>query len=251
MVFASFGVALVMCNLINLVSGLSPHLFGRHIAFVAVIGTDPLTLVRLDRMAVPIRNGGVHGAALGAFLVGVAGGLALVVLPPGETASLPVLIIIAVLPVGPNGLLGGAALIGAACAMAGGAQAQDCTTRAGAVPPTSVGWGRPIGAVARFAADEGWGSVAILYGNDGWGHDIARLDAEPTGPGPAGRRRRRRVRTGRGGARRRRDGHVSGRDGQPARRRRRRGRRPAVSGGSARPGARRSSTSPWRRSTRS
>ncbi|MEM7319730.1 MAG: ABC transporter substrate-binding protein, partial [Pseudomonadota bacterium] len=39
-------------------------------------------------------------------------------------------------------------------AMAGAAQAQDCTTKIGAVLPTSVDWGRPIAETAQFAVDQ-------------------------------------------------------------------------------------------------
>lgn len=38
--------------------------------------------------------------------------------------------------------------------MATGALAQDCTTKIGAVLPTSVDWGRPIAEVAQFAVDQ-------------------------------------------------------------------------------------------------
>lgn len=38
--------------------------------------------------------------------------------------------------------------------MAGAAQAQSCTTKIGAVLPTSVDWGRPIAEVAQFAVDQ-------------------------------------------------------------------------------------------------
>ena len=38
--------------------------------------------------------------------------------------------------------------------MAGGALAQDCTTKIGAVLPTSVDWGRPIAETAQFAVDQ-------------------------------------------------------------------------------------------------
>ncbi|MEM0934413.1 MAG: ABC transporter substrate-binding protein [Pseudomonadota bacterium] len=47
-------------------------------------------------------------------------------------------------------LLAGAA---AAALSAGAAHAQDCTTKIGAVLPTSVDWGRPIAEVAQFAVD--------------------------------------------------------------------------------------------------
>lgn len=39
-------------------------------------------------------------------------------------------------------------------ALAGGAMAQDCTTKIGAVLPTSVDWGRPIAETAQFAVDQ-------------------------------------------------------------------------------------------------
>ena len=38
--------------------------------------------------------------------------------------------------------------------MSGTAQAQDCTTKIGAVLPTSVDWGRPIAETAQFAVDQ-------------------------------------------------------------------------------------------------
>ena len=38
--------------------------------------------------------------------------------------------------------------------MSGAAQAQDCTTKIGAVLPTSVDWGRPIAETAQFAVDQ-------------------------------------------------------------------------------------------------
>lgn len=38
--------------------------------------------------------------------------------------------------------------------LASGAMAQDCTTKIGAVLPTSVDWGRPIAEVAQFAVDQ-------------------------------------------------------------------------------------------------
>jgi len=43
--------------------------------------------------------------------------------------------------------------IGAAL-IAGGAMAQDCTTKIGAVLPTSVDWGRPIAETAQFVVDQ-------------------------------------------------------------------------------------------------
>ena len=39
-------------------------------------------------------------------------------------------------------------------ALGGAAQAQDCTTKIGAVLPTSVDWGRPIAETAQFAVDQ-------------------------------------------------------------------------------------------------
>lgn len=41
----------------------------------------------------------------------------------------------------------------ATMAMGGGALAQDCTTKIGAVLPTSVDWGKPIAATAQYAVD--------------------------------------------------------------------------------------------------
>ncbi|PWJ16535.1 ABC transporter substrate-binding protein [Jannaschia seohaensis] len=55
-------------------------------------------------------------------------------------------------------LLGGAALmalsVGFTGVTTGSAQAQQCTTKIGAVLPTSVDWGRPIAEVAQFAVDQ-------------------------------------------------------------------------------------------------
>ena len=45
-------------------------------------------------------------------------------------------------------------LAAGASALATGAMAQDCTTKIGAVLPTSVDWGRPIAEVAQFAVDQ-------------------------------------------------------------------------------------------------
>ncbi|PWJ16537.1 branched-chain amino acid ABC transporter permease [Jannaschia seohaensis] len=192
MVFASFGVALVMRNVIGLIFGLSPHLYSRDIAFAQIISYDPLIMVKPDQVAVlvlalilmlalhlllsrttfgyslravaenpdlaqvtgvdlkaairavwliggalaaaagvfygltnqiiPVMGrdlvlpifaatiaggiGSVYGAVLGGFLVGIAGNLALLVLPPGYTPSLPFVIIIAVLLLRPHGLFG-------------------------------------------------------------------------------------------------------------------------------------------------
>ncbi|MDJ0630049.1 MAG: ABC transporter substrate-binding protein [Rhodobacter sp.] len=48
----------------------------------------------------------------------------------------------------------GVGLAAALAALAGAAQAQDCTTKIGAVLPTSVDWGRPIAETAQFAVDQ-------------------------------------------------------------------------------------------------
>ena len=52
MVFASFGMALVIRNVIGLVFGLSPHLYSRDIAFARMISADPLILVKMDQVFV-------------------------------------------------------------------------------------------------------------------------------------------------------------------------------------------------------
>jgi branched-chain amino acid transport system permease protein len=52
MVFASFGVALILRNVIGLVFGLGTTLYSRDIAFAMVISTDPLILVRPDQIMV-------------------------------------------------------------------------------------------------------------------------------------------------------------------------------------------------------
>jgi branched-chain amino acid transport system substrate-binding protein len=52
-------------------------------------------------------------------------------------------------------LLGAAAGLAVSLTMmSGAAQAQDCTTKIGAVLPTSVDWGRPIAETAQFAVDQ-------------------------------------------------------------------------------------------------
>ena len=50
--------------------------------------------------------GSVYGAVLGGFLVGIAFGLALVVMPPGYSPAMPFLIILAVLFIRPQGIFG-------------------------------------------------------------------------------------------------------------------------------------------------
>ena len=52
MVFASFGMALVMRNVIGLIFGLSPELYSEDIAFAMVLSLDPLILVKPDQVFV-------------------------------------------------------------------------------------------------------------------------------------------------------------------------------------------------------
>ncbi|MDA8747561.1 branched-chain amino acid ABC transporter permease [Litoreibacter sp.] len=192
MVFASFGMALVIRNVIGLIFGLSPELYSKDIAFAMVLSLDPLILVKPDQVFVlvaalvlmlilhlvlsrttfgyalravaenpslaqvngvnlshtimavwliggalaavagvfyglshqliPVMGrdlvlpifaativggiGSVYGAVLGGFIVGLAGNLALVVLPSGYTPSVPFMLIIIVLMLRPNGLFG-------------------------------------------------------------------------------------------------------------------------------------------------
>ncbi|MEM6325258.1 MAG: branched-chain amino acid ABC transporter permease [Pseudomonadota bacterium] len=54
MVFASFGMALVIRNLIGLIFGLAPELYSRDIAFAMVLSLDPLILVKPDQVFVLI-----------------------------------------------------------------------------------------------------------------------------------------------------------------------------------------------------
>jgi branched-chain amino acid transport system permease protein len=192
MVFASFGVALIIRNLIVLIFGHHPELYSQAIARARVISLDPLILikpdqvfvlvaalalmaifhliltrttfgfalravaenptlaqvagVRLSRMIVAVwliggalsaaagmfyaltnqlnpmighvfllpvfaativgGIGSVYGAVLGGFIVGIASGLALMILPAGYAPAMPFLIILAVLLIRPNGLFG-------------------------------------------------------------------------------------------------------------------------------------------------
>jgi branched-chain amino acid transport system permease protein len=192
MVFASFGVALIVRNLIVLIFGHHPELYSQAIARAKVISLDPLILikpdqvfvlvaalalmgmfhliltrttfgfalravaenptlaqvagVRLSRMIVAVwliggalsaaagmfyaltnqlnpmighvfllpvfaativgGIGSVYGAVLGGFIVGIASGLALMLLPAGYAPAMPFLIILAVLLIRPNGLFG-------------------------------------------------------------------------------------------------------------------------------------------------
>ncbi|MFW2589813.1 branched-chain amino acid ABC transporter permease, partial [Sagittula sp. SSi028] len=52
MVFASFGLALVIRNVIGLVFGLNTQLFSQDIVFATVLSRDPLILVKPDQVAV-------------------------------------------------------------------------------------------------------------------------------------------------------------------------------------------------------
>lgn len=52
MVFASFGMALVIRNIIGLIFGLSPELYSKDIAFAMVLSLDPLILVKPDQVFV-------------------------------------------------------------------------------------------------------------------------------------------------------------------------------------------------------
>lgn len=192
MVFASFGVALILRNVITLIFGHRAALYSNDIAFAIVVSLDPLLLikpdqvvvlgaalvlmlalhlvltrtsfgyalravaenpdlaqvagVRLSRMVIAVwviggglaaaagvfygltnhmsphmgHNfvlpvfaativggiGSVYGAVLGGFVVGIASGLALAVLPSGYIPAMPFLIIIGVLLLRPNGLFG-------------------------------------------------------------------------------------------------------------------------------------------------
>lgn len=192
MVFASFGVALVIRNVIVLVFGHHAQLYSQEIARATVISFDPLILIKPDQVFVlalalalmlalhliltrttfgfalravaenptlaqvagvrlssmvaavwiiagslsavagtlyaltnqltPMLGhifllpvfaativggiGSVYGAVLGGFIVGIASGLALMILPPGYAPAMPFLIILAVLLFRPQGLFG-------------------------------------------------------------------------------------------------------------------------------------------------
>lgn len=192
MVFASFGVALILRNLIALIFGVESHLYSDDIAFAVLISADPLLLIKPDQLFVflaalvimaglhlvlsrtsfgfalravaenpslaqvsgvrlshmiiaiwviggglaaaagvfyaldnklsPLMGhnlllslfaativggiGSVYGAVLGGFIVGIASGLALAILPPGYGPAMPFLIILAVLMIRPTGLFG-------------------------------------------------------------------------------------------------------------------------------------------------
>ncbi len=192
MVFASFGLALVIRNLIVLVFGLHPKLYSQELAYARIISLDPLILVKPDQVfvlaaalvlmlafhlvltrttfgfalravaenptlaqvvgvnlgmmiaAVWLIGGGlaaaagvfyaltnqlnpmighifllpvfaativggigsVYGAVVGGFIVGIASGLSLMLLPPGYQPAMPFLLILLVLLVRPQGLFG-------------------------------------------------------------------------------------------------------------------------------------------------
>lgn len=192
MVFASFGVALILRNLLTLAFSHRAQLYSNDIAFAIVVSLDPLLLikpdqifvlgaalalmlvlhlvltrttfgfalravaenpdlaqvagVRLSRMVVGVwviggalsaaagvfygltnhvspnmghtfvlpvfaativgGIGSVYGAVLGGFIVGIASGLALMVMPSGYLPAMPFLIIICVLLARPHGLFG-------------------------------------------------------------------------------------------------------------------------------------------------
>jgi branched-chain amino acid transport system permease protein len=192
MVFASFGVALIVRNVITLIFGHRAELYSYDIAFAVILSRDPLLLVKPDQVFVlaaavtlmialhliltrttfgfalravaenpslaqvngvrlatmvtaiwliggalsaaagvfyALTNhlsphlghnfvlpvfaativggiGSVYGAVLGGFIVGIAGGVSLWVLPSGYIPAMPFLIILAVLLIRPHGLFG-------------------------------------------------------------------------------------------------------------------------------------------------
>ena len=192
MVFASFGVALILRNVIALVFGHHPQLYSRDIAMARVLSFDPLILIKPDQVFVLVAAlvlmaafhlvltrttfgyalravaenpalaqvsgvnlrrmivavwmiggalsaaagvfytltnqltpmlghtfllpvfaativggiGSVYGAVLGGFIVGIASGLSLMVLPSGYTPAMPFVLILAVLLIRPQGLFG-------------------------------------------------------------------------------------------------------------------------------------------------
>lgn len=192
MVFASFGVALVVRNVIVLIFGHHAQLYSQEISRATVLSFDPLILIKPDQVFVlalalclmlalhlvltrttfgfslravaenptlaqvsgvrlshmviavwiiagalsaaagtlyaltnqlnPMLGhvfllpvfaativggiGSVYGAVLGGFIVGIASGLALMLLPPGYGPAMPFLIILAVLLLRPDGLFG-------------------------------------------------------------------------------------------------------------------------------------------------
>jgi branched-chain amino acid transport system permease protein len=192
MVFASFGVALIVRNIITIIFGHKAQLYSNDIAFAVVLSRDPMLLIKPDQVFVlvaalalmglfhlvltrttfgyalravaenpalaqvsgvrlagmitavwmiggglsaaagtfyaltnhlsPVLGhnfllpvfaativggiGSVYGAVLGGFIVGIASGLALMILPSGYTPAMPFLLILAVLLIRPHGLFG-------------------------------------------------------------------------------------------------------------------------------------------------
>ena len=192
MVFASFGVALIIRNVLALIFGLKPQLYSDDIVFAVTISTNPQLLIKpdqvfvfcaallimlilhlvlsrttfgyalravaenpslaqvagvrlstviavtwvvggalagaagvfhaLDNQVSPFIGhnfvlavfaativggiGSIYGAVLGGFLVGIASGLALLILPSGYSPAMPFLIILAVLFIRPQGVFG-------------------------------------------------------------------------------------------------------------------------------------------------
>ena len=51
MVFASFGLALIVRNLIGLIFGLNTKLYSKDIVFATILSRDPLVVVKLDQLA--------------------------------------------------------------------------------------------------------------------------------------------------------------------------------------------------------
>jgi branched-chain amino acid transport system permease protein len=192
MVFASFGVALIVRNVITLIFGHKAQLYSTDIAFAMVLSRDPMLLVKPDQVFVLVAAlalmagfhlvltrttfgfalravaenpalaqvngvrlshmivavwmiggalsaaagvfyamtnhlspalghnfllpvfaativggiGSVWGAMMGGFIVGIASGLSLMILPSGYVAAMPFIIILAVLLIRPHGLFG-------------------------------------------------------------------------------------------------------------------------------------------------
>lgn len=192
MVFASFGVALILRNVLTLIFGHHPQLYSQDIAMARILSFDPLILIKPDQVFVLLAAlvlmaafhlvltrttfgyalravaenpalaqvsgvnlkrmivavwmiggglsaaagvfytltnqltpmlghtfllpvfaativggiGSVYGAVLGGFIVGIASGLSLIVLPSGYTPAMPFLLILGVLLIRPQGLFG-------------------------------------------------------------------------------------------------------------------------------------------------
>lgn len=61
MVFASFGVALIVRSVIGLTFGLHPQLYSREIVFAIVVSRDPLLLIKPDQVAVLVAAVAIMG----------------------------------------------------------------------------------------------------------------------------------------------------------------------------------------------